>query len=135
MDDENREITLAKEQLETVEGELAVTVIEVIRQFSILLPVGVDKDDWETWWVEGWFRQFCRSVSRLLLLSSSSLQKADLVPGNHRSLAPRSSLPPLSSRESLSSSCPRSRPSWPSSTAQRVGSTLLDLGARQRRQK
>ncbi|ORY91755.1 MIF4G like-domain-containing protein [Leucosporidium creatinivorum] len=62
VDDENREIALAKEQLETVEGELAVTIIEVIRQFSILLPVGVDKDDWETWWVEGWFREFCRSI-------------------------------------------------------------------------
>ena len=63
IDEENREITMAKEQLETVEGEFGLTVVEVIRQFAILLPVGVDKDDWETWWVEGWFREFCRSVS------------------------------------------------------------------------
>lgn len=60
---EAEEITESREQLESVENELATTISEIIRHFSILLPEGSDKDDWETWWIEGWFREFARSVS------------------------------------------------------------------------
>lgn len=68
INEEDSEVALAINQLETVEKELSTTIIEIIRNFSALLAVEVDKDDWEGWWVEGWFREFCRSV-RVVLCS------------------------------------------------------------------
>lgn len=62
---DNEGIASARTSLESIQREFTDMVIEIVRQFALLLPSDVDKDDWETWWIEGWFREFCRSVSVL----------------------------------------------------------------------
>jgi hypothetical protein len=37
-------------------------LVNVLGHFAKLLPAGVDEEDWETWWIKGWVREFCRSV-------------------------------------------------------------------------
>ena len=65
---DNQEIVNSTSQLETIEGELSEIISEVIRQFATLLPAATEgKDEWESWWIEGWLREFCRSVSRVLV--------------------------------------------------------------------
>ncbi|KAL8276473.1 hypothetical protein RQP46_011123 [Phenoliferia psychrophenolica] len=68
LDEANAELAGAISQAATVELELTVTIVEVVRQFDTLLAT-VDKDGWESWWVEGWFREFCRSMAESRLLS------------------------------------------------------------------
>ena len=63
---DNQEIMNSTAQLETIEGELADIISEVIRQFARLLPEAVEsKDEWASWWIEGWLREFCRSVGHV----------------------------------------------------------------------
>ncbi|GAA5864299.1 hypothetical protein JCM1840_006735 [Sporobolomyces johnsonii] len=59
-DASNPEITSAISYLSELEAEQNDVLVEIVRQFAKLLPEDVDKDDWETWWTEGWFREFCR---------------------------------------------------------------------------
>lgn len=65
IEEENSEIPTAVAQLETVEKELTSAVVEIVRHFAELLAnhKATDEEDWESWWIEGWFREFCRSVS------------------------------------------------------------------------
>jgi nuclear cap-binding protein subunit 1 len=62
---ESDEILAASSSLSIVQSELSSLIISIIKHFNTLIPVQpteADKDDWEVWWVEGWFREFCRSV-------------------------------------------------------------------------
>ncbi|KAK4700512.1 nuclear cap-binding protein subunit 1, partial [Phenoliferia sp. Uapishka_3] len=73
-DEANAELVVAVAQAETVESELTTTIIEIVRQFDLLLAAfGNDKSDWESWWVEGWFREFCRSMAESRLLARSAV--------------------------------------------------------------
>lgn len=56
---------MAKSYLQEAEDEQASTLIEVLGYFAKLLPSDVSRNDWETWWLEGWVRELCRSVSVL----------------------------------------------------------------------
>lgn len=83
---DNEDISTALSQLTSVERELELTIIEVVRQFALLLRTGGDKADWELWWTEGWFREFCRSLaaSRLLALPAvvEGIEKLALEEGS-----------------------------------------------------
>lgn len=68
---ETSELTIATSQLGNVEKELNSMILEIIKQFSLLLPVGTGTDDWAVWWTEGWFREFCRTVSYLAKIMKS----------------------------------------------------------------
>lgn len=66
IDEDDPELAASLSQLETIETELSVTVAAIVKQFSILFErvttsAGPD-DEWESWWIIGWFREFCRSV-------------------------------------------------------------------------
>jgi len=67
---DNPEITSAVSYLSELEAEQNEVVVQIVEHFVKLLPEDVDKDDWEIWWIEGWFREFCRTVSSTLSLSS-----------------------------------------------------------------
>ncbi|KAI5475967.1 nuclear cap-binding protein subunit 1 [Pseudohyphozyma bogoriensis] len=75
-DADAEEIEVMTSQLESAERELAAFVVEIIRNFSTLLPLHASTEDWETWWTEGWFREFCRSLS-----STRVLEKPSVVEG------------------------------------------------------
>lgn len=62
IDDSEEELAIATAQLVTAESELTVTVVEVIRRFDGIIAAAAGKATWESWWIEGWFREFCRSV-------------------------------------------------------------------------
>lgn len=69
-DSEASEILSATSKLEALESELANMVVRIISEFHALLQVSKSsntKDHFDTWWIEGWFREFCRFV-RLLSL-------------------------------------------------------------------
>lgn len=82
IDEENPQVTTANTQLAAVESELSSVILEIIRQFSVLMEShkAGDKEDWETWWIEGWFREFSRSIAPLLLSPSviEGVQKMQL---------------------------------------------------------
>lgn len=59
----NPEINSAISYLSELESEQNEVVVQIVEHFVKLLPEDVDKDDWEIWWIEGWFREFCRTVS------------------------------------------------------------------------
>lgn len=61
---DNESIVTARTQLEAIEREFGAMVVEIVKQFGSLLPPDVNEDDWETWWIKGWFREFCRSVRK-----------------------------------------------------------------------
>lgn len=72
---ESDEVKHGRESFEGVRREVEETVVEVVRQFGRLLPEGVDRDDWETWWVEGWFREFCRGLAGSKVLSGEGVRR------------------------------------------------------------
>lgn len=77
------EVDPSASALESATQELNSTIIQVVKQFSTLLDasstVSKEKndDEWENWWLEGWFREFCRSVSFSFFLLS--LKGEDLI--------------------------------------------------------
>ena len=75
MAEESEDVKHARESYEGVKAELEDVVVEVVRQFARLLPEGVDRDDWETWWVEGWFREFCRSLAAGKVLGEEGVRR------------------------------------------------------------
>ncbi|CEQ40467.1 SPOSA6832_02087, partial [Sporobolomyces salmonicolor] len=75
-DASNPEITSAISYLSELEAEQNDVLVEIVRQFAKLLPEDVDKDDWETWWTEGWFREFCRVGLTPKVLARSELVEA-----------------------------------------------------------
>ncbi|GAA5880762.1 hypothetical protein JCM16303_004343 [Sporobolomyces ruberrimus] len=56
----NPEISSATSHLSELESDQNEVLVQIVEQFVTLLPEDVDKDDWEIWWIEGWFREFCR---------------------------------------------------------------------------
>lgn len=71
--DESEAVRHAREAHAAVQRELDEAVVEVVRQFARLLPEGVDRDDWETWWVEGWVRELCRGLAGGKVLGGEGL--------------------------------------------------------------
>lgn len=64
-DSEASEILAATSKLEALESELANMVVRIISEFHALLQApksSTKKDQLITWWIEGWFREFCRFV-------------------------------------------------------------------------
>lgn len=53
----------AKSYLQEAQDEQASTLVDVLGHFAKLLPADVSRNDWETWWLEGWVRELCRSVN------------------------------------------------------------------------
>lgn len=74
---ENPELAMAKSYLQEAEDEHASTLIEVLGHFARLLPADVSRNDWETWWLEGWVRELCRSVSARPIRSGCKICRAD----------------------------------------------------------
>lgn len=59
-----KELESAQVELEREERELVDVVGEAIGAFGKeLSSSGTDEEAWRRWWVEGWAREFCRSVS------------------------------------------------------------------------
>lgn len=66
----------AEAQLISVRSEQATVFLEIVKRFSTLLETkstptvaGADeKEKWSTWFKQGWFSEFCRSVRSSLLL-------------------------------------------------------------------
>ncbi|GAA5965784.1 hypothetical protein JCM3765_007346 [Sporobolomyces pararoseus] len=56
----NSEIESANSYLKELELDQTLVLVQIVQEFVKLLPENVDKDDWEVWWIEGWFREFCR---------------------------------------------------------------------------
>ncbi|GAA5870142.1 hypothetical protein JCM8547_006899 [Rhodosporidiobolus lusitaniae] len=73
--DDEREISLASSAVDEAEQEQASTLVEILGQFAKRLPEGVDKNDWETWWTEGWVREFCRSSLKPKALALPAVSK------------------------------------------------------------
>lgn len=59
---ENTELVSAKSYLQEAQDEQASTLVDVLGHFAKLLPADVSRNDWETWWLEGWVRELCRSA-------------------------------------------------------------------------
>ncbi|GAA6063502.1 hypothetical protein JCM10212_004764 [Sporobolomyces blumeae] len=57
----NPEIESAIAYLSELEQDQNQVLVQVVEKFVQLLPEDVDRDDWEVWWIEGWFREFCRA--------------------------------------------------------------------------
>ncbi|GAA5927562.1 Sto1p [Sporobolomyces koalae] len=57
---QNPEIASAISYLSELENDQNQVLVQIVEHFVKLLPEDVDKDDWEVWWIEGWFREFCR---------------------------------------------------------------------------
>lgn len=65
---DNPEIASAASYLAEAETEQAQTLLDILGHFAKLLPADTAEehdDAWETWWTQGWVREFCRSVRRL----------------------------------------------------------------------
>ncbi|BGO90576.1 hypothetical protein NBRC10512_005296 [Rhodotorula toruloides] len=82
-DAQNPELDSANSYLAEAEDEQASVLVNVLGHFAKLLPADVDEEDWETWWIKGWVREFCRSsFSHKALTStvvSEGIDKLDLA--------------------------------------------------------
>ncbi|EGU12551.1 hypothetical protein RTG_01084 [Rhodotorula toruloides ATCC 204091] len=82
-DAQNPELDSANSYLAEAEDEQASVLVNVLGHFAKLLPADVDEEDWETWWIKGWVREFCRSsFSHKALTStvvSDGIDKLDLA--------------------------------------------------------
>ncbi|GAA5986795.1 hypothetical protein JCM10908_000901 [Rhodotorula pacifica] len=70
---ENPELTSAKAYLQEAQDEQASTLVDVLGHFAKLLPADVSRNDWETWWLEGWVRELCRSAFDRKSISSPAI--------------------------------------------------------------
>ncbi|BGP23709.1 Nuclear cap-binding protein subunit 1 [Rhodotorula toruloides] len=79
----NPELDSANSYLAEAEDEQASVLVNVLGHFAKLLPADVDEEDWETWWIKGWVREFCRSSFSHKALTSSvvadGIDKLDLA--------------------------------------------------------
>lgn len=76
---ENPELATAKAYLQEAQDEQASTLVDVLEHFAKLLPADVNRNDWETWWLEGWVRELCRTVSRSALSLARGLARIKLT--------------------------------------------------------
>ncbi|KAK4056523.1 Nuclear cap-binding protein subunit 1 [Microbotryomycetes sp. JL221] len=71
--DDSAEIQQASEAVTQAEQELAQIVTTTLMSFNSLLEAE-DSQEWNKWWIEGWTRQFCRSI-----LGSKGLSRPTIV--------------------------------------------------------
>ena len=60
------EVAAVERQLASVKKEQEALIVEVVKRFHQTLSgldAATDVDQWQKWFVQGWFAEFCRAVS------------------------------------------------------------------------